>query len=519
MITQAIKNAAQTQQQQFERATRPERRKEIGHFGTPPEIAEFMAGMFSVIPQGTVRLLDAGAGVGILSAAVCERIAALDEPRSVEIALYETEKSLHPLLRQTMAVARSHLEQCGHRLSYTIHGDDFILAHDRQADLFAGDTPRETFDLVIMNPPYFKIARDSAWARAMPHVVHGQPNIYALFMALGAEFLKLGGELVAITPRSYCSGLYFREFRRYLFATITPYHLHIFESRKKAFSNSGVLQENIILAARKEQAGSSTVRFTLSEGRDLQRLQVRDAPLETVIDTTNGDHILRIVSSNLGHRILELLEALPHRFQEAGYAISTGPVVTFRARQFLLSDGARADAVPFISMHNVRPFRTLWPVARRGKVTHFQECAASLQLLLPTKEYILLKRFTAKEEKRRTVAGILRAADFPVKRIAIENHLNYLHRPKEEMTPEELFGLAALLNSALIDCYFRQINGNTQVNASEIRMLPLPERDLIKAIGAEVLACGYDDPVRVETIIVKRLGITGETADYLLEKA
>jgi len=114
-------------------------------------------------------------------------------------------------------------------------------------------------------------------------------------------------------------------------------------------------------------------------------------------------------------------------------------------------------------MHNVRPFRTLLPVARRDKVTHFQECAVSLQLLLPTKEYILLKRFTAKEEKRRTVVGILRTADFPVKRIAIENHLNYLHRPKEEMTPEELFGLAALLNSALIDCYFRQINGNTQV--------------------------------------------------------
>ena len=518
MKTQAIKTVAHAQQKQFERTTRPERRKEIGHFGTPAEIAEFMAGMFSAIPVGTVRLLDAGAGVGTLSAAVCERIAALDEPRTVDVTLYETEQSLHPLLKETMAVVRTYLEQRGHRLTYTIHGDDFILAHDRQADLFAGDSPRESFDLVIMNPPYFKIARDSAWALAMPHVVHGQPNIYALFMALGAELLKPAGEMVAITPRSYCSGLYFREFRRYFFDTVTPYHIHIFESRKKAFSDSGVLQENIILAARKDKA-ITTVRFTISDGRDLVNLQMRETPLETVIDTTNGDNILRIISGNQEQQILELVEALPRRFQEAGYAISTGPVVTFRAKEFLLSDGNRSDAVPFISMHNVRPFRTLWPIERRGKVTHFQACATSQQLLLPPKDYILLKRFTAKEEKRRTVAGVLLAADFPVSQIAIENHLNYLHRPKENMSPDELFGLAALLNSALIDCYFRQINGNTQVNASEIRMLPLPERGVIGAIGAEVLAGGCEDLVRVEAIILKHLGITGETATFLLEKA
>ena len=59
------------QQRQFEIATLPSERKVQGHFGTPSVIAEFMAGMFSEIPQGTVRILDPGAGVGTLSVAVC----------------------------------------------------------------------------------------------------------------------------------------------------------------------------------------------------------------------------------------------------------------------------------------------------------------------------------------------------------------------------------------------------------------------------------------------------------------
>ena len=67
-------------------------------------------------------------------------------------------------------------------------------------------------------------ARDD---RAFAEIVHGQPNVYALFMAAAVELLKHGGELIAITPRSFCNGLYFREFRRWLLARMSLRHIHL----------------------------------------------------------------------------------------------------------------------------------------------------------------------------------------------------------------------------------------------------------------------------------------------------
>ena len=102
----------------------------------------------------------------------------------------------------------------------------------------------EEFDAVIMNPPYFKIGADSAHALAMGDAFQGQTNIYMLFMARAAELLRPNGELVAITPRSFCNGLYFRNFRRWFFSRMALRHVHLFECRRSTFDN--VLQESVI---------------------------------------------------------------------------------------------------------------------------------------------------------------------------------------------------------------------------------------------------------------------------------
>ena len=143
-------------------------RKERGHFGTPPEIATFMAAMFPRLPSEAIRILDPGAGVGTLSAALCERIARLKQPRKVAVEAWESDPALLPYLAKTMRECGDVLESHGHSFWFTIQSGDFIL-ENAERPLFTKSRPPQ-FDLAITNPPYFKLRKDSEHARSMAHV-------------------------------------------------------------------------------------------------------------------------------------------------------------------------------------------------------------------------------------------------------------------------------------------------------------------------------------------------------------
>ena len=102
--------------------------------------------------------------------------------------------------------------------------------------------------------------------------------------------------------------------------------------------------------------------------------------------------------------------------------------------------------------------------------------------------YVLLRRFSAKEYKRRLVAAPLIQGSLDADMIGLENHLNYIRGVSREMDVELAYGLSALLNSTFLDRYFRISNGNTQVSATELRAMPLPAERDIRSLGAEVRA-------------------------------
>ena len=70
-----------------------------------------------------------------------------------------------------------------------------------------------------------------------------------------------------------------------------------------------------------------------------------------------------------------------------------------------MSEPDGAGTAPLLEPHNVRPFETIWPVERRGKPTAFRVCRDSLKHLVPARNYVLLRRFSAKEERRRLTAS------------------------------------------------------------------------------------------------------------------
>jgi adenine-specific DNA-methyltransferase len=475
-----------------------------GQVFTPPEIARFMASLFSAIPRDYF-LLDPGAGVGVLTATFCERVLRLRSPRAVTAHLFESDPELTPLLKRNLDNCKRVLCEAGHRFNYVIHGEDFILAashHLNGRQLIAETGFSTEFDGVIMNPPYFKLRKDSLYARLMAKIVHGQPNIYPFFLALAAGLLKPGGEMVAITPRSFCNGLYFRSFRRWYFERVALDHVHLFESRTETFKQSNVLQESIITRVHRLGSVSPAITVTTSfGGKVAEGVEWSAVPAEDIIDNSSGDCLIRIPEEEDDREIMRLVESFPLRFAETGLRISTGPVVLFRATEYLLADARGKSAVPLLHPHNVRPFATPWPLAKSGKHIAIRCCEGSLRLLVPTRNYVLLKRFSAKEEKRRLTAGCFLRADVSFPYIGIENHVNYIYHAERELTEDEVCGIAALFNSKLIDRYFRTISGNTQVNATEMRAMGFPELRLLRKIGKRVR--GHTE--EAEPVVMRKL--------------
>jgi adenine-specific DNA-methyltransferase len=96
--------------------------------------------------------------------------------------------------------------------------------------------------------------------------------------------------------------------------------------------------------------------------------------------------------------------------------------------------------------------------------------------------------------------------------VGLENHLNYIYRPGGALTSDETYGLSALLNSTLLDRYFRTFNGNTQVSATELRAMPLPPLAVISELGRRVRVASVDI-YHLDALIGEILGLDGHISD------
>ena len=78
-------------------------RKKYGQFFTSMETARYMASLFVISPkQENINILDAGAGSGILSCAMIERLEKIDEIKELELTCYETDEKVLPLLKENL---------------------------------------------------------------------------------------------------------------------------------------------------------------------------------------------------------------------------------------------------------------------------------------------------------------------------------------------------------------------------------------------------------------------------------
>ena len=172
--------------------------------------------------------------------------------------------------------------------------------------------------------------------------------------------------------------------------------------------------------------------------------------------------------------------------EKYGIKISTGPVVAFRAYDYIVNEPAD-DTVPLYWLHNVVKMLCDHPVQKKDKGQYIRVAPETKAALLPNKNYVLLRRFSSKDDSSRLVAapyfGNMTKSEF----VGIENKLNYIYRPKGHLRRDEVMGLTALLDSEMFDAWFRTFNGNINVSATELRMMPLPPIETIREIGRKII--------------------------------
>ncbi|HKE96680.1 MAG TPA: Eco57I restriction-modification methylase domain-containing protein, partial [Povalibacter sp.] len=277
----------------------PAARRRLGQFMTPAAVARFMASLFDH-DRASVRLLEAGAGMGsLLAAYVDAACAAPPRPgRSLHVTAVELEPVLARRLRITLNDCAARCEAVGIAFGSTLVEQDFIdhavavATHNGTID----EHRLAQFDAAILNPPYSKIRVDSPHRRRLRQLGIESTNLYSAFVAVAIRMLRPDGELVAITPRSFCNGPYFRPFRQALVSQMSLRRLHIYESRDEAFSDDRVLQENVILHAIRNTSPPATVRLTRSDSATHADLSVRDVPYSQVVRPHDPDAFIHIAA-------------------------------------------------------------------------------------------------------------------------------------------------------------------------------------------------------------------------------
>jgi adenine-specific DNA-methyltransferase len=460
-----------------------DRKIELGQFLTPAPIARHMAAMLR--NSGPVlTLLDPGAGIGSLSAAwiaaVCE---GEHRPERVSIVAFEIEPRFIEYLHSTLELSRDACRKAGIEMDWQVRQEDFILAAVKgmRTPLFS----KPEFTTAILNPPYRKIRSDSQSRNLLRKAGIETGNLYSAFLALTIGLLRDGGEFVAISPRSFCNGPYFREFRRWLLQRVRLRGIHIFETRDSAFREDEVLQENVIISAVKSLDDDLPVTISSGSSPDDEHPTIRELSHAEVVHTNDPDAFIHIVPDELGDRVAARMRFFATTLSELGLEVSTGRVVDFRARAHLRTDILR-NTVPLIYPAHIREGFVVWPLEPTRKPQAIVECRDTEDLLIPGGWYAILKRFSAKEEKRRIVAGVYDPSAARASKIGFENHLNYFHHEGGGLSESLAKGLTVFLNSRLVDLYFRQFSGHTQVNATDLRRLRYPSLESLERLGRHV---------------------------------
>ncbi|RJP77043.1 MAG: SAM-dependent methyltransferase [Desulfobacteraceae bacterium] len=464
----------------------------LGQFFTPGKIARFMASLFTQTDNTSCRLLDAGAGIGSLSAAFLERwISGGFNFKHVSVDAFEIDETLLPDLTRSIEGYKTYTD-----ITFNIRNNDFIEAavDSLCGNLFVKALPK--YSHTILNPPYKKIRNNSLHRAMLRQAGIETVNLYSAFVALSLALLNDNGQLVAIIPRSFCNGPYYHPFRKFILERAALQHIHLFTSRNNAFKDDDVLQENVIIMM-KRGGQQGDVAITTSNDANFTNMKSFVHPFHAIVSPDDSQIFIHVPTS-LEKNAIELSESIRYSLDEIGIMVSTGPVVDFRLKEHL-DEMPGATSVPLLYPGHFNGRTIHWPKLKFNKPNAINRNEKTEKWLYPNGFYCIVRRFSSKEEKRRIVAGVVDPDCFSdTEMLGFENHLNVFHEGKKGLPKSLAYGLATFLNTTAVDENFRCFNGHTQVNATDLRRIKYPSRQALMNMGEWSIHCKNPTQVLID---------------------
>ena len=459
----------------------------LGRLFTKKDTARLMASMLKIDEKKTAfTVLDPGAGTGILSAAAVEEICKrAPKCKQIFLTCYEICEEYIPMLTDNLERIR---KKCRHdygvKLYVTIYRENYIVDAKKHYTVTFFDTVEDKYDIIIANPPSELIEKGSDEAESAGGVTQLKIGAEFLFARMALRHLDASGQLAIILPTTYATASQLTSLRREMAEKLSLSGIHLFIGKQKNTKRAVPLKKSIILAYGKvDKPLTVTVTTSTDWGKPENTVMLPALDYDFVVDAKDGT--LTLPKSLEDTNIVRYISAFPETLESLGLKVSTGLVIDSRCEGLVFTEPIKG-CVPLLRPNHIKGGQVRFPLP----IKHQYLAAVNPTLIQNNKNLVVIKRVPAKSDERFVNSAVYLASQQPqYKYITTHNKLNFIDVKGKtgEMSARLVFGIFALLNSTIYDRYISIVSKSKQINAKELRHLPLPPRNIIENMGMRLM--------------------------------
>lgn len=330
------------------------------------------------------------------------------------------------------------------------------------------------YDLALIDPPFGRYPdRNHPYPEIIGKLYSGNAYLYCAYMAISIELLNSNGQLLSITPRTYTSGDYSIGFRKFLLSQMSIQRI------KLIYEHINLNHQTLLSSFKKseKQAENLTIQqFSIEKGIYISDTVFRSTD---IIQFDSNDLAIYLPLTLTDLDTIKEVESYPLTFEDAGYQISTGPIIASQFPDEVIGSGKKVfdnsiGLVPLINLHNIKTLTTNWTGKHpKDKSVDPRDNKMSSKLIL-NQPYVFLRRINAGFRTHKLTASVYNAYG-SFKYLTVENHINYISKKNGALKQEEATLIASFLNSEKCRVYFSCTSGSSQFNAKKIRKLKFPK--------------------------------------------